>query len=170
LPPLSYVGTGGVGASMLVRSKRASNKTKFQFEIEIDALPSGSEGFYVGVDDGTTPLNPFGLPGYSSTAGCLFFRKQGERYAIHNGVQDYAGSGDVQVGDVYSVVVDTVASTVKLYQTRSGTTVQVGATQVIAAPYASFFAVAGSNGDFAFTANFGETAFARPLDTGYGAF
>lgn len=168
-PKLNYAGTGGVGATMLVRAKAAAVNALFQYEVTITGNITGNT-LYIGVDNGVTNLNPFGLPGYSDLLGVTFVVSPGEHFVYHGGLQDYGAGGNIAVGDVFTVVVDKVAGTVKLFQTRAAVTTQIGATVTIAAPYTDYSAIAGTNGDLTLTANFGQNAFARALDSGYGAY
>jgi hypothetical protein len=70
---------------------------------------------------------------------------------------------------VFSVVFDTTAGTMKIYRTRSGTTIQVGST-VTGISLSAWNAYVGTYTASVVTANFGATAFTRALDTGYSIY
>ncbi len=158
----------GLNAESLVRATQAAGPTLFVYEVLINALDTASTPAYIFIEDGTKTFGPsvFGIP--SVGVGLEINKGTGTTYIINNG--GFAAGGTLDNGDIVSVVVNKTTKAVSFYRTRSGTTTQIGATQTASGTFTNWYAALGFKFEGSLTANFGQTAFARALDSGYAAY
>jgi hypothetical protein len=169
---LIATGGSGGGANTFWGARANTAKSgKRQFELTLNAYTTG---IYMGLDAGAVDFSavtsPPGLSGNGIMLHLAFFASQPSYDIRLDGVQqDAGGSQAFAVGDTFSVVYDTTAGTVGFYKTRSGVTTQVSITYSgISASYTNAFI--GVDATDSLTANFGATAFARTLDSGFSAY
>ncbi len=163
-----------VGTPVFVRAKRATTRDQFQLEVTVNetVFDGYEQRFYIGVDDGTTDLGSgYPMPGFADTKGVLFEVKRAGHSYIYNGRKSAVSIADTMLpGDVYTLVVDRNAGTIKLFHTRGGVTTQMSVTVTLPEPWANFNAVVGMSHPFPSTTNFGQASFVRALDEGYGVY
>ena len=166
-PALQARGTGGVGAPHCARAT-ATATGKRQFEVTVTTYTDNY--CIVGVENGATDLNSgFPAPGITNNAG-VALRIRNTGFDIYRaGVSVGSGSTPIATGDVITMIFDTAAGTAAFYRTRSGTTIQIGST-VTGISLSAWNAYVGTYSGPTLTANFGQSSFARALDTGYSAY
>jgi hypothetical protein len=146
---------------------------KKQFEVTINSWTTGSR-IAVGIDNGNNDFSTGGLiPGNTDLPNGVTLRCQqgagGTIYANGGVNQSAPANATLAVGDIVSVVIDTTAATVKFYRTRSGSTVQIGATVPIGFG-STVYAFGGTERVDNIEFNFGASSFARSLDTGFAIY
>lgn len=164
----ALVATGrGDGAPQSVRCT-ASKTGKRQFEATVTSY---SDNYvFLGVEDGTTDLDlGYPAPGITNANGVALRITSGGFSILKAGVSVSNGSTNVASGDVLTAVFDTSAATMSFYRTRSGSTVQIGST-VTGIGLGTWQAFLGAYSASTLTANFGQSAFTRALDTGYAMY
>lgn len=178
-PALSFSGTAANGNNS-VRSTLQQGFSKAQFEITITS--GAATGTTVaGIEDGTTNFNTtHGMPGLDSTAGvgsgiAVAFYSSGSTISIFDNaggtrIDLTTAAGSVADNDTFTIVYDKVNNTLEVWRTRSGTTVQIGATQSVPALSAQWAYCGTRSSTSAGTMNFGSTAYAKAPGTGVAAF
>lgn len=177
-PPLTAIANANTGSNNNVRVTFGVTG-KRQFEVTVTS--GTTQGFAIWVDDGSTVLGNAVYPQIGSATnpkGARFQFTMGGSVASAsiqgNGAaaQTSVANGVIAVGDVISVEFDTVAQTVSFYRTRSGVTVQIGATLTGQTWITGnvFAGVMIANTGLQLDANFGGAAFARALSTGYSSY
>jgi hypothetical protein len=167
-PALVAQGNASVGAPQCSRASLAVAGQR-AFEVTITNYTNNTIVF--GLEDRTTNLNSgTPAPGSSNAAGVAFRVSSTGFNLLRHGVSVSSGSGsNCATGDVFSIVFDTTAGTMKVYRTRSATTVQVGSTMT-GISLSVWNAYVGTYTASTITANFGATAFTRALDSGYSIY
>ncbi len=162
-PGLITTGTDGLNSFCGIRANTAASG-KRQFEITLNTLPSH---LFMGIDDGTMAYGPGYLPTIPGNANNSGVTYRTDGYIYHN--SDVPSVATCIAGDVVTIEFDTDANTLSFYRTRSGTTTQIGTTRT-GVNFTTTYAFVGTNNAEVATANFGQNAFARALDTGYSMY
>ncbi len=160
-------GQGGFNSAPISVRSTAARSGKRQLQDTITAIDSA---VWVGVNDGTDNLNDnFSVPGLSNSSGAslIFTPSYFAIYSEGAFVED-SGAMTFVVTDIITRKFDTDAGTLSFYRTRSGTTVQIGAT-VTGLGFTSLFAHVGFEGATTLTTLFGPGQ-TRALDSGYVPF
>jgi hypothetical protein len=177
-PALNYT-CAAQGAFMPARATLAQQSNNAQLEYTISAVGSGF--FAVGYDDDTTSFTAFGAPGATNNAGiAVVFNNASDiqvqwntgagQVVLITGLGGGNAANKFAVGDTYTSILNESAHTLALHRTRSGTTIQIGATATgLPAIGAYWNYVAGKNGE-TLVMNYGASAFAKALsgDAFYG--
>lgn len=165
-PALVATGTSGVGAPQPVRCTAAKTGKK-QLEVTVTTLADNY--VFICIEDGTTDLNSgFVAPGINNPAGFGMRISSSGFQLFKAGVSVGSGSTAGASGDVLTATFDTSAGTASFYRTRSGSTVLLGTITGIS--QATYQACIGPYSGSVLAANFGQSAFARALDTGYAMY
>lgn len=165
-------GTAALGSFAGVRATNGATGDRY-FEVDINTLGSGI--FAIGLDDGSTNFNGgFVCPGLDNSAGVVLRITPTVAYEIsYGGVTGAGGAsysgGDWTAGDKIGVKFSTTAGTVTFYKIRSGTATQLGST-VTGRSFTTWKGFLGLYDSYDATANFGQSSFARALDSGYAAY
>lgn len=158
-----------VGAPCMVRATQAAAPSKFAFEVTLDRVSIYKS--YISIDDGSNVYGPtvYNAPGAGTRTGISLQFSTTETAILFAANDGQFTLPAAQNGDVITITGDRVSNEIKFFRTRAGVTTQIGITKVLPIG-TSWFAALGHERDGKLTANFGQTAFVRPLDAGHSMY
>lgn len=173
---LTETGNVAVNGYQCVRAD-AAKAGKRQAEFTINTISAFGPSIYLGVDDSSLTFATDGtvqgtVPAVTGVVLKIVGNGPPGTYTGYkNGAAIIGGTlaGGFQAGDVISMVYDSTTGDVTFYRTRSGSTVIIDSA-IPSVSMSTWTAFAGGDNDNAVTANFGATAFARALDSGYSSY
>jgi hypothetical protein len=166
-PRLTFVGTTIIGQTWMF--DLASNATTGKHVFELTLTTPTSYNIMIGITDtsNTNYTGDSGRPGLNAPGAGCFLNSGG--YGVYGGSPSGGGAYVPASGDVLTCKYDTVTTPgsiiISFFARRGGTEYALGTTTVTGVTNA--VGIIGVEYDDTVTANFGQSAFARPLDTGY---
>jgi hypothetical protein len=163
-PALVWHGAAAFNAYQAVRATVASTSDWIEFEETVTTLAGD---FLFGFCNTTDDLSTNIAPGRNTNNGWCIYLTANQIYLVTNSgtfgtPASWNGAGIAAVGDVFTLGYKKSTSTLQLFRTRSGSTIQIGADQTsIPGPFTWAF-VAAKNNDGG-TCNFGATAFSKTI-------